>query len=165
MTKADREAPIAVMAVQGRLVPADVWAQEELLKLPAGTRFNAYLTIAKSDPDDLHGQLLKKYMAGITELFHWLPNTGAGTDYPTANHLRRKILVELGFCDTWPQRDGSIRKEAHSMSRDHMSFEDLQVCFELTRAYSLVLTKHLGGESYDAWLAWELAHPKPPEQS
>lgn len=161
MSKADREAPITVIIENGRLVPADVYAQDDILALPNGARFNAYLTIAKSSDDDIHGQLLKKYMAGINELFHWLPNTGAGTDFPTPNHLRRHFLKTLGFCEVWPQRDGSERREAHSMARDKMSFADLQVCFELTRAYVLAYTEAVGHERFDPWEAYELAHPTP----
>lgn len=161
MSKADREAPIAVTVENGRLVPADVWAQDEIEKLPRGARFNAYLTLAKSDVDDAHGQLLKKYMVGVNELFQRLPYTGPGTDFPTATHLRRHFLKELGFCEVWPQRDGTERREAHSMSRDKMSYEDLQVCFELTRTLVLGITRHVWGESYDPWLEYELLHPKP----
>jgi hypothetical protein len=160
MSKADREAPIAVIVENRRLVPADAWAQDELAKLPQGVRLNAYLTIAKSDPDDAHGQLLKKYMAGINELFHYLPNTGPGTPYPTANHLRKRILIDLGFCETWPTIRGELRKEAHSMARDKMSYEDLQVCFELTRSYCLIMTERIAGERFDPWERWELEHPK-----
>lgn len=161
MSKADREAPIAVMVENGSLRPCDAWSVDELDKLPRGVRFNAYLEIAKSSVDDVHGQLLKKYMVGIDELHHWLPNTGAGTQFPTPNHLRRHILKELSFCDIWPQRDGSERREAHSMAREKMSYEDLQTCFELTRAYVLVYTEAVAGEAYDPWLAYEIAHPKP----
>lgn len=163
MSKADRDAPILVEVRKGALVPAERWAAEELAELPEGARFNAYLTIASSDQDDAHGLLLKKYMAGINELYDFLPVTGPGTQYPTRNKLRKEILKALGFCETWPQIDGSVRKEAHSMSRDKMSYADLQVCFELTRAYCLVLTEQLTGERFDPWKRWEDEHPKAPK--
>lgn len=155
-----REAPIALEVRGGRLMPADAWAEEEIAKLPNGMRFNCYLTIAKSAVDDEHGRLLTRYMAGIGELFDWMPNTGPGTDFPTATHLRREILKQIGFCETWPQRDGSIRKEAHSMAREKMSFEDLKICFELTRLYVGAWTEHLTGERFDPWQRWEDEHPQ-----
>jgi hypothetical protein len=159
LSKANREAPIAVTVENGRLVPADAWAAEEIAKLPRGARFNAYLTLAKSAVDDEHGRLLQRYMAGIAELYDWLPNTGPGTEFPTATQLRREILKQIGFCETWPQRDGSIRKEAMSMSRDKMSFADLQICFELSRHYVGAWTEALTGERYEPWERWELDHP------
>lgn len=165
MTKADREAPIAVEKRRARageigLFPVERWAEDELAAMPEGVRLNAFLTIAKSDPGDQHGQLLKKYMAGINELYDYLPVTGPGTDFPTATKLRREILKHLGFCEVWPQRDGSERREAHSMSRDAMSFEDLQTCFELTRTYCLELTERLTGTRFDPWKRYEDEHPK-----
>jgi len=154
-----KEAPIAVEVRSGALIPADAWAAEEIEKLPRGTRFHCYLTIAKSAVDDEHGRLLSRYMTGMQEVFDYLPNTGPGTEYPTANHLRRMILCELGFCITHPQRDGSVKKEAQSMARDKMDFAELQVCFEMTRTYVGAYTEAVTGKRYEPWQEWEDAHP------
>ena len=157
-----KEAPIAVEVqdVAGRrvMVPADAWAQEELAALPRGVRFHVYITIAKSAVDDEHGRMLTRYMMGISELYDWLPNTGPGTEFPTATHLRRFILIELGFCETWPQRDGTVRRQAHSMARDHMSFEDLSACLEMTRTYVLAYTEAVTGTAFEPWKRWEDEH-------
>lgn len=159
MSTKTKEAPIAVEVRNGALAPADAFAQEEIDKLPRGARFHAYLTLAKSAVDDEHGRLLTRYMAGIGELFDWLPNTGPGTEFPTATHLRKYILKELGFCEVWPQVDGSQRREAHSMSRDKMSFADLTVCMELTRAYVGAYTEAVAGERFEPWERYEQEHP------
>lgn len=161
MSKADREGSIAMIVENRRLVPADAWAQDELEKLPNGARFNVYVTLAVSDPDDAHGRLLAKYMAGMNELFDYLPNTGAGTQYPTMRKLRKTILEDLGFCTTHPRVDGSVKKEAVSMARDSMPYDELQVCFELTRAYALVLTERITGQRFDPWERYEREHPRP----
>ena len=153
-----KEAPIAVEIRGGRIMPADAWAEEEIAKMPNGTRFNAYFTLAKSDVDDQHGRMLTRYMTGMSELFDYLPNTGPGTDYPTANHLRRMILCEIGFCVTHPQRDGSVKKEAQSMARDKMDFDELQVCFEMTRTYVGAYTEAVTGERWEPWEEWEKEH-------
>lgn len=163
MTKA-REAPIHVEVRDGHLVPSDAWAAEEVAKLPRGARFNCYLTLATADPDDEHGRLLSRYMTGIGELFDWLPNTGPGTAYPTANHLRKMILCELGFCHTHPQRDGSVRKEAQSMARDKMDFAELQVCFEMTRAYVGAYTEAVAGSRFEPWERYENEHQLEPRR-
>lgn len=155
-----KEAPIAVEVQNGHLVPADAWAQEEIQRLPRGTRFHCYLTIAKSAVDDEHGRLLTRYMVGIGELFDWMPNTGPGTEFPTATQLRHHILREIGFCTTWPQRNGSVKKEPLSMQRDRMLFEDLQVCLELTREYVGRWTEELTGERMEPWERWENEHPQ-----
>lgn len=157
-----KEAPIAVEIRGGRIMPADAWAEEEIAKMPNGTRFNAYFTLAKSDVDDQHGRMLTRYMTGMSELFDYLPNTGPGTDYPTANHLRRMILCELGFCVTHPQRDGSVKKEAQSMARDKMDFEELSVCFEMTRTYVGAYTEAVTGNRFEPWEKWEIEHPLEP---
>lgn len=157
-----REAPIAVLMEGGRLVPADAIAQEAIERLPRGTRFHAYLEVAKSTVDDEHGRLLSRYMTGIGELYDWLPNTGPGTEFPTAKQLRTHILKEIGFCELHPFRDPALepRKEALSMQRDKMSFEDLQICFELTRLYVGAWTEALTGERFEPWEKWEQENPK-----
>jgi hypothetical protein len=160
-----REAPIAVVVENGRLVPADAWAQDDIQKLPHGARFHAYLTLAVSDVDDEHGRLLTKYMAGIGDLYEWLPITGPGTDFPTATHVRKEILKQISFCEIHPRIDGTEKREPLSMSRDKMTFEDLQICFELTRLYVLAWTEHLTGKAYDPWKEWEDAHPITNQQS
>jgi hypothetical protein len=160
MSKA-REAPIAVEHDgNGHLIPADVFAQEELLKLPRRARFNCYLTLAKADPDDEHGRLLNLYMAGIGLLYDNMP-TGPGTDFPTPTHLRRHILCEIGFCERIPQRDGAVKKIALSQSRDHMTLEDLRYCYELSIVYVLAWTERVLGEPVNPWELWKQEHPLP----
>lgn len=159
-----KEAPIAVevreiAGVRG-FFPADAWAAEELDKMPRNTRFHVYVTLAKSTTDDEHGRMLTRYMTGIGELYDWLPNTGPGTEFPTATQLRHDILRNIGFCTTWPQRDGSVKKDPLSMQRDKMSFEDLQICFELTRAYVGAYTEAVAGERFEPWEKWEQDHPQ-----
>ena len=163
MAAKSKEAPIAVEVqdVAGRrvMVPADAWAQEDMAALPRGVRFHVYITIAKSAVDDEHGRMLTRYMTGISELYDWLPNTGPGTDFPTANHVRKYILREIGFCEQHPQRDGTVKRTALSMQRDKMEFADLQICFELTREYVGRWTEELTGERFEPWEKWELEHP------
>lgn len=160
MSTKHKEAPVAVMVEGGHLVPADAFAQEEIEKLPRGARFHAYLTLAKAAVDDEHGRLLIKYMAGIRDLYDWLPCTGPGTEYPTPNHVRHEILKQINFCTLHPQRDGTVRKEPLSMARDALSFEDLQVCMELSRLYAAAWTEHLTGTRYEPWEEYEKAHPQ-----
>lgn len=163
MSKANKEAPIAVEVRSfgnvDAFVPCDAWAAEELSKLPKGVRFHGYFTIAKSSVDDEHGRLLTRYMAGIGELYDWLPNTGPGTDFPTATHVRHEILKQISFCVMHPQKDGTIKREPWSMARDKMSFEDLKICFELTRMYVGAWTEALTGARYEPWQKWEDDHP------
>lgn len=168
MSKANKEAPITVEVFElpnGRrgLFPVDAWSQDDLAKLPRRTQFHAYLTIAKSLVDDEHGRMLTRYMTGIGELYDYLPNTGPGTEMPTATHVRHHILREINFCTLHPRRDGSVGKEPWSMSRDRMSFEDLQICFELTREYVGRWTEELTRERFEPWEKWELEHPPVPQ--
>ena len=163
MSTKTKESPIAVVVqdINGRrgFFPADAWAAEELDRLPRDTRFHCYLTLAKSAVDDEHGRLLTRYMTGIGELFDWLPNTGPGTPFPTATHVRKHILNEINFCELHPQRDGTVRKIPLSMQRDKMEFADLQVCFELTREYVGRWTEELTGERFEPWERYENEHP------
>lgn len=137
-----------------RLAPVDALSEETMRGLPKGARLNLTITIAKANTrDDQHTRLLAKYHAGIKELYDNVDGAGIGLIWPTPTHLRREILRELGFYVAIPQANGGIRKEVDSMALDAMSFEDLQTCLELSRAYCL---ERWG---FEPWGEYEAAHP------
>ena len=138
-----------------RLAPMDALSEETMRGLPKGARLNLTITIAKANTrDDQHTRLLSKYHAGISELYENVDGAGPGLVWPTKKHLRSEILRELGFYVAIPQIDGSVRKQVDSMALDAMEFDDLQVCFELTRTY---VQDRWG---FDPWQEYEDAHPE-----
>jgi len=136
---------IAVIVENGRLVPADQFAQELVDKLPAKRRLIAVVDL--EEPTD---QLRNFYMAGIGMLFDNVDGTGPGKTWPTQNSLRKYILKEIGFAEAVVRVDG-VKWIPLSMARGEMSFEDMTTCLELSRAF--VVDKW----GFDPWGEWSEA--------
>lgn len=147
---------IAMRKVNGRLDPVDYWAAEALDDLPDNKVLNATVTVARGmDADDEHRGALNFYHAGIGVLFDNIDGAGPGARWPTATHLRKFILAELGFYTAIPQRDGGIRKDVDSMAMNRMTLEDLRTCTELSQAKALEFW------GWDPWEEWKRQHPLP----
>lgn len=137
---------VTVLVVDGKLVPADQWAQERLAALPLKRRLEA--TFDLTEPVD---DLRAKYMAGMNELFENIDGTGPGKRWPTMKTLRKHILVKIGFAEPLYRNDG-VKMIPLSMARGEMDYADLQQCLELTRAY--VVDTY----GWDPWEEHEDAH-------
>lgn len=122
-------ASITVLVVDGKLVPADQWAQERLAQLPLKRRLEA--TFDLTEPVD---DLRAKYMAGMNDLFENIDGTGPGRRWPTMKSLRKHILVKIGFAEPVYRADG-VKMVPLSMARGEMDYPDMVQCLELTRAY------------------------------
>jgi hypothetical protein len=142
VSKTVEQDTIAVVVENGRLVPADQFAQELIGKLPLGRRLIAVVNM--EEPTD---QLRNFYFAGIGLLFQNIDGTGPGKTWPTANSLRKYILKEIGFAEPVIRVDG-VKWVPVSMARGEMSFEDMTTCLELSRAF---VTDKWG---WDAWADW-----------
>lgn len=119
---------IAVRVENGRLSALDAFGQEQIDKLPLGRLF---IEIDTEEPEDGVRNL---YMAGIGVLFDNVDGAGPGGEWPTPNHLRREILREIGFAEPIMRVDG-IKKEPRSMARGHMTYDELVLVLEVSRAY------------------------------
>ena len=138
-----------------RIAPIDQLADEQMRALPRGVRLDVTVKVSKQGPESEHAAMLRRYMAGINLLFD-AAVSGPGTEWPTPTHLRRTILKDLGFKLTYPRADGSVREEAQSMAIDRMPFDELKVCFELSRQYAV------DRWGFDPWKTWEELHPLEP---
>lgn len=132
---------IAVRVEQGRLGALDAWAQEQIDKLPLGRLF---IEIDTEEPEDGVRNL---YMAGIGVLFQNVDGAGPGREWPTPIQLRREILREIGFTDPIFRVNG-IKKDPRSMARGQMSYDELVVVLEVSRAYC---TARWGFDPFEAW--------------
>jgi len=137
---------IAVRVENGRMVAFDAWAQEQIDKLPLGRIF---IEIDTDEPEDGVRNL---YMAGIGILFQNVDGAGPGGEWPTPDHLRREILREIGFAEPILRVDG-IKKEARSMARGKMSYEELVIVLEISRSYAVARW------GFDPWQQWQDANP------
>lgn len=139
---AKAERPRFAVAVEnGKLVAGGPWEQEQIDKLPRGRIF---VEISTEEPED---GIRNLYMAGISLLFENVDGAGPGHEWPTPNHLRRHILREIGFAEPIHRIDG-IKREARSMARGAMTYEELTIVLELSRAYCV---ERFGFDPFEAW--------------
>ena len=138
---------IAVRVEAGRLVAMGPMEQEIIDKLPLGRLF-----VEISDEEATDG-LRNFFFAGINLLFDNTDGCGAGGEWPTPNHLRRYLLIEIGFCENILRVDG-IKKEPRSMARGSMTADEIKLVTELSRAYCVARW------GFDAWTEWESEHQK-----
>lgn len=132
---------IAVRVEQGRLTALDAFGQEQIDKLPLGRLF------IEIDEEEAEDGVRNLFMAGIGVLFDNIDGTGPGGEFPTPNSLRREILREIGFADPILRVDG-IKKEPRSMARGKMSYDELVVVLEVSRAYCV---QRWGFDPFEAW--------------
>lgn len=139
------KAPIAVEVRNGHLVPADAYASEQIDALPRGARLNAAVTVARGGREDEHMGLLRLFWAGMN-LLH------ANVDdperrYPTPAHLKKQMLLDLGFYSVIQRIDGE-KKDPDSISLEKMDLEDFRYLFELCKAYAVARF------GFDPWTLW-----------
>jgi hypothetical protein len=118
---------IAVRVENGRLVPDDPWAAEQIGQLPLG-RF-----VIEPHLEEAEDAVRAKFFAGINTLYDNI-DSGPGTEFPTSESLRREILREIGFTDPIFRVDG-IKREPRSMARGAMKLDELMIVSELMRTY------------------------------
>lgn len=132
---------IPVHVQNGHLSALDAFGQEMIDKLPLGRLF---IEIDTEEPEDGVRNL---YMAGIGMLFENIDDTGPGKAFPTKQSLRREIMREIGFADPILRADG-IKKDPRSMARGQMTYDELAIVLEVSRAYAL---QRWG---MDPWTMW-----------
>jgi hypothetical protein len=131
---------IPVMVQNGRLTALDAYGQEQIDKLPLGRLF------IELDTEEVEDGIRNKFFAGIGTLYENI-ESGPGTEFPTAESVRREILRELGFTDPIFRVDG-IKREPRSMARGVMKLDELVTLTELTRAYCV---QRWGFDPIEAW--------------
>lgn len=122
-------ASVTLMVENGKLVPADQYAQEMLAQLPLNKRL-----IGTFDLEEATDAMRARFMIGMKALFENTEGTGPGKRWPTVTSLRKHILVKIGFAEPVYRNDG-VKMVPLSMARGEMSFEDMTQALELTRAY------------------------------
>jgi hypothetical protein len=132
---------IVVLVENGRLVAGSAWDQEQIDKLPRGR------IIAEIDETEPEDGVRALFMAGIQVLFDNVDGTGPGGEWPTPNHLRREILREIGFAEPIMRVDG-IKKEARSMARGQMTYDELVLVLEISRSYCVA---RWGFDPFQSW--------------
>ena len=148
------KAPIAVTVRDGRLVPADAYAAEQIDSLPRDTRLNATITVARSGREGEQAGLLRLFHAGINLLFDNVDGAGPGGQWPTPRHLRREIFIGIGFFVEMQLANGT-RRDAESIALDKIDLEDFKYIFESCEAY---VVKRWG---WNPWQAWKEQNPLP----
>ena len=140
MSKTERPR-IRVKVDNGRLTAISAVDQEIIDKLPLG------VIVAEIDAEDATDGTRNMFMAGIGLLYENIDGTGPGKTWPTPNSLRKYILKEIGFAEAVVRVDG-VKWVPMSMARGEMSYADLTMCLELSRAFAL------DKWGFDAWTEW-----------
>lgn len=131
----------AARVENGRLVAFSIIDQEIIDKLPLGRIF------VEVDEEEAEDGVRNKYMAAIGLLFENVDGAGPGGEWPTPNHLRRHILRSIGFAEPIFRVDG-IKQEARSMARGAMTYDELVMVTELSRAFCV---DKFGFDPFEAW--------------
>lgn len=131
----------AARVENGRLVAFSIVDQEIIDKLPLGRIF---IEVNEEEQED---SVRNKFMAAIGLLFENVDGAGPGGEWPTPNHLRRFILRSIGFAEPIFRVDG-IKQEARSMARGAMTFDELVMVTELSRAFCV---EKFGFDPFTMW--------------
>lgn len=122
-TSMSKKPPILCRKENGRLVPIDAWASEQIDALPAGKDLWVRVTQVRSNSQ------LNLFWAGlglVVENF----DTEMARKYPTTRHLYRAMLIDLGYCDVLYRVDGSVMVVENSVAFESMEQDDMNLLMD-----------------------------------
>lgn len=137
--------PILVQRKGNHLVGIDEWSSEQLEAYPEGVTLNCKLTRSTATGDDPERAWLRFWWAGINLLHNNIEDPKR--EFPTPDHLKRRIMEDLGFYSVIQRIDG-IKKDADSISLDKMDQTDRDYLLELARTHCL------SEWGWDPWQTW-----------
>ena len=134
--------PILMRKEQGRLVPIDAWAAEQLDAIPNGKDLSVRVTQSRS-----RGKL-NLWWAGLGLMVDNLPDHQRDM-WPTARALHEALLESMGFVHKLWRIDGTYRVQVDSIALDNMDEEEFSEVFERGRAICMQIA---GYDPFETWV-------------
>lgn len=133
--------PIFMQVENGRLVPVDAWAAEQVDALPRGKPLAVRVTTPRS-----LGRL-NWWWAGLGLMVDNLTDEKRSM-WPTARHMHEALLEAMGFVHRLYRIDGTFKTVPDSVAFENMEEEEFKEVFERGRALCI----HIAG--YDPFEVW-----------
>lgn len=134
--------PILMRCEQGRLVPIDAWAAEQVDALPRDKDLTVRVTTSRSN-----GRL-NLWWAGLGLMVENLPDEKRKM-WPSARKMHHALLEAMGYVERIYRIDGTFRTEVDSVAFENMEEDEFIELFERGRALCIEI---VGFDPFELWV-------------